>query len=395
MAITLSGTTFTAMNKWMHDGYELITFTAASPEVKELAAYKSKSDMGFWRLLSTYSNGKKYYKGRGEDYIQQTLIHLELQKYFNHVLPSLPALSTDEYKKYDPVAGGSEVEDKRDEIEMSLEVVRDEQSRNRLLAALAACEADLIRENEALKTARATKAEIDNEDRMEKIEPFYSYSKHEENRCSSANPKRDENLLDFANTLKPLFPSVGNPELIYKEYVFNDIYREAGKEDTIDCKADIYRVKLVGSKELLLHFMVYSLKTGGTSEELLDIKNKIAPVCLTTSDECTSFGVYAHYVLAGNYICKILDYTGLQTLPKNKKCTHYYSYIGHMYENVFPYTEPQIQQVAARRQIGARRRFFTSRCKDYSSPARDARTPFRRGRRAGRSRRGRGPARGQ
>jgi hypothetical protein len=335
-SITISDIAFTAINKWKNHGtYQHITFSSVTSDGqrKELSAYKSKSEMGFWRLFVYLESNEmaRYYKGQprnatmsngtilrnlmGVDYVQQSFINLELQKYFNDVLDSLPEVQeSDEAVKY---SGETEL-------------------------------------------AASIKREIDNESRMEKIEPFYSYFLKVENRCAIVNQTRDENLSELSTILKTTFPTIGKPELVYKDYVFKDteVFRRTmfryggiyvtGYDDTIDLHGDIYKVKLgeVNGKEILLNFILYSLNTSVSENTIAPFKvlNKLAPIFLTTNDDCTSYGVNANYILAGNYICKILDYTQ-QCLPKNRVCTHKYSWLGGIYDNIFPYTEPEIQEL--------------------------------------------------
>lgn len=53
--------------------------------------------------------------------------------------------------------------------------------------------------------------------------------------------------------------------------------------------------------------------------------------------EINEFGLYSNYIPAGNYICKILDYTD-QCTSRYKPCSRSYSYIGYIYDNLYPYS---------------------------------------------------------
>jgi len=318
--IVISNITFQAVSKWTYKSRQHLTFVSTTDGVtKELAAYKSMSELGFWRLFVLSENGSIYYKGKGGgvDYVQQTFIHIELQKYFNHVFDALPnANGTVEVSKF---STGDYVESIRNHI--------------------------------------------DDEMRMEYIEPFYSYFKDKTNRCGEVQkPTRNESLLHLSSEVQAAFPSPGLPELVYDNFNFLNTYIIPGgwysfdKEEKISMTGDIYKIKL-GSfqeKEIILYFVLYSLQTSfkernpNKSENIfapLSIKYKFAPIFLTTSTDITPYGLATKYILAGNYICKILEYDH-QCLPENNKCTEMYRYVGHMYENIYPYTLPTIEALA-------------------------------------------------
>lgn len=318
--IVLSNITFQAMNKWTYQTRQHLTFLSTVDGVtKELAAYKSMSELGFWRLFVLSEEGTKYYKGKdnGMDYVQQTFIHIELQKYFNRVFSALPdANGNIEARKF---FSGDYVQSIRNHI--------------------------------------------DDETRMEHIEPFYSYFKDKSNRCGEL-PKatRNEDLLRFSSEVQDAFPTPEVPELVYENFNFVNTYVIPGgwysfnKEEKISMTGDIYKIKLgaVEEKEIILYFVLYSLQTSfkerkpNKPENIfspLNIKYTFAPIFLTTSTDITSYGLATKYVLAGNYICKILDYDQ-QCLPQNKKCTQMYRYVGYIFENVYPYTLPMIQALA-------------------------------------------------
>ena len=322
--IVLSNITFQAINKWTYSTRQHLTFLSTVDGVtKELAAYKSMSELGFWRLFVRDIGGRMYYKGKdiiSIDYVQQTFIDIQLQKYFNHVLDSLPNVDGD--------------------IEATKYLLGDH--------------------------AQSIRNHIDDETRREHIEPFYSYYKDKNNLCGHLQkPTRNEDLLNFSSKVQSAFPTPGVPELVYKNFNFLNTYTTKTEFvydiiDKISMTGDIYKIKLgtIEEKEIILYFVLYSLQTSYRAMHPTDpyniysinIQYKFAPVFLTTSNDITSYGIYAKYILAGNYICKILDYD-YQCLPQNKKCTELYTYVGHIYENIYPYTLPIIQELAETKKI--------------------------------------------
>jgi hypothetical protein len=330
--IILDGITFLAINKWKNGRKQHINFTSTTPDAstKPLCAYKSQSEVGTWRLFVMYDRRGTYYKGApsyvekfgvtvyGVDYVQQSFIHYDLQKYFNSVLDVLPEITgrypiIAEVEKYIPGIGNDRV-------------------------------------------IQSIKDEIDDPSRMEKIEPFFSYFNKPESRCGFPLDTR-ENLLKLSEEVEAAFPVVGIPELVYENYTFIDNDLEMARygpdifTNKIMLTADIYKTKLgeVGDKQIILYFMIYSINTsveGNNSIKPMKEEYKLAPCFLTTSNDITPFGLYSKYVLAGNYICKVLDYT-IQCYRKNKRCTRTYSFTGDMYDSIYPFTTPTLQSIVA------------------------------------------------
>jgi hypothetical protein len=74
------------------------------------------------------------------------------------------------------------------------------------------------------------------------------------------------------------------------------------------------------------------------SQELSNKMSIFLPLFLTLDDKITEFGTFNTYILAGNYICKLFDYT--QQCSKDSstyKCFGVYSLIGERYNNIFPF----------------------------------------------------------
>lgn len=377
--ITLNGVTFRALNKWKQGNYIHLSFSSTDKkgETLNLCAYKSRSEMGFWREF-VLSEGltPAYYKGAlipitkemglpihqypqngrsfitGIDYLQMTFIHLELQKYFNANLEKLKEVDTYwEFKKYmDPWNPNNPKDRPRNDTE-----------------------------KEQYKFVKGIKSHINDAYRQEQIEPFHSYAKDLHNRCGIAMNTRDSRLLKFSKSVQATFPSPEDPVLVYKDYKFLD----NSPPDSTTLTGDIYKIKL-GSvvipapvfwsppplsptmfhqpmrnshKDVILYFMKYNLDVESTSGTApLKLKNKFIPILLTTTDNITPYGLYSKYILAGNYICKVFDYTK-QCLNTNLKCTSTYSYIGAIYDKVYPYNHPKVLAlIQASPEMGGKRR---------------------------------------
>lgn len=370
-SITISGTTFIGTKRWNLSGRNFIGFTSTTADgtVKELAAYESSSELGFWRLFVYAAvNGSAYYKGlpdpitniMGWDYVQQTFIHLDLQKYFDKVYSKLPMLKTVsssylEADKYKPLSEPDETEEM---IKERVQSFHDKYptSFNAEYGEITVDEAvkvELQKQEEIYVQNRfvnSIKNNIDDESRIEKIEPFHSYWLDKKKRCGEAPPSRNEDLLALSENIKSTFPTIGDPELVYDNFTFEDSIRASAwsrAADTTSLKGKIYKVKLgsADEKEIYLYFMIYSLKTiSNTTRNILPliVENKCVPIFLTTSSDATSFGLYTKYIVAGNYICKILEYNQ-QCLPTNRRCSHSYRYIGNTYDRLYPYQERKIQ----------------------------------------------------
>ena len=346
--LVLNGIKFSLLNKWKQGAYIHITFlsTDAAGKTIRLCAYKSRSELGFWReFVLTEGIRPAYYKGApiiitkemglpardypvnglssisGIDYIQMTFIHLTLQKYFNDNLAELaelsPADAAEEFKKYmDPWNPANPLDKPNGEAEKS-----------------------------QYAFVKDIKAQINDEARQEKIEPFITYASNPQNWCGVAMESRDKNLRIFSKKVERAFPTPEEPVLVYKDYTFED----RSPPDILSVIGDIYKIKLgaVNGKEVLLYFMRYNLDSESSVGDIapLHLKNKIIPVLLTTSDSSTPYGLYSKFILAGNYICKVLNYTKT-SLNTNIRCTSTYSLISGIYEKLYPYyTNLKIQEL--------------------------------------------------
>lgn len=316
---------FSLLNRWTivrsAHSHDCVTFQSVDHGKKQrFAAYRSNS-YSFWRLLILYDYNTKFYKG-SVDYIQQTFLHLELQIYINANYEQLE-LVADEYIKYsDPhYLVLPEEYDDHPEIDESLFTAVEKKQ-------------DMYRKS-LIET-------IDSPERIVEIEPFYSYMQHEGNGCGIQSSVRESNLDELSEKIRALLGVNGETELVYKDYVHSD-YEHV-------LRSNIYRVIL--GTDIQFYFMIFSFDSVGAFN--VHTRNQFAPVFMTTNTNVLPCGIYANYVPAGNFICKIMDYDW-QCLESNVQCTSAYKYIGDIYQGLYPFTDPALQRLLPKTGSGRRR----------------------------------------
>jgi len=388
-------------------GHEGILYTSrleAQTELTHYTAYRSISSGGMWHLYIKSMDGPTFHKGK--DYVQSTLLHIELQIYFSDWY-SYPGRDAEEFL---PPAQGDPVEEWLE----SMQVANDEK---RIL---------------------------------NNLEPFNEYNK--KNKCGKASNKYKD-LLDFSTQLESMFPL---NKLQFKPLAKNYVYEtESDKVDEqLTIVGDFYSVKL--NKEIIIYFLKYKadiivndlgqayikdLKTTkiGTKTYAIDIsqvsdekliamfkddktiapyieytrffrfledasrellhdeliariqKNpkkytdyltelhktsihqfgttsyKFTPVCITTvSNRILKQGLNSHFISAGDYICKLFDYASQmpsyakqrynflphKEFPKPISFGRYF-YLGWKYDEVYPFNRIDTKMLRAACQIKA------------------------------------------
>lgn len=287
--------------------------------------YQSVSDMGFWRLCVEQKIKNKEGESfvgilyKGIDYIQQTFIHIDLQKFINENINHID-------KIYDT-----------DKNICSYEG-------NNNLSNIISHVNDISRYNK-----------YDND-----IPIFKEYRK---NKCGSIKINNEhiteeellKNLNDFSKKFSENFDIViDTNEKIYENYKFNKIINSIiNPADTsfINFTGNIYKVKLQNKEnkgiEIWLYYINYNLtikicsnKSSKNICKIEPIKNKYSPLLLIhVSSIITKFGLYSEYIMSGNYICKLIDYRTQCSDGKTaySQCTSEYTYIGDRYNNLFPF----------------------------------------------------------
>jgi hypothetical protein len=260
-----------------------------SDQVNKFSVYLSKSDLGCFRLCLLGLQG--YIKGE-YDYIQQTFIHIELQKFIYKCLNNLKESEDIEFCN---IKGNNYNKQIFDNINR----------KNRLL----------------------------------RIEPFYSYN--EKYKCGEDDKQINtliiSELNSFSNDLEKLYSC----EFKDNQFIFSHMVND----ETNNYILDFFKIKLKLKQKseyryqdnIILYYYNVKIKKF-KSQELSNKMSIFLPLFLTLDDKITEFGTFNTYILAGNYICKLFDYT--QQCSKDSstyKCFGVYSLIGERYNNIFPF----------------------------------------------------------
>lgn len=144
--------------------------------------------------------------------------------------------------------------------------------------------------------------------------------------------------------------SFGNIDntVIYPNYAYTIVSRNAYSNLTV--RGDIYSVTLVANNpavtdpELQEVRLIYfrTLEITGTVRPY-PYPNYYMPITiLPRTAVCNRFGVYSRYMRAGIYVCKLFDYVSqCTTKEKEYQCTDTYAFVGDRYVNLFPYNQIQ------------------------------------------------------
>jgi hypothetical protein len=260
-----------------------------SDQVNKFSVYLSKSDLGCFRLCLLGLQG--YIKGE-YDYIQQTFIHIELQKFIYECLNNLK---------------------KSEDIEF--------------------CNINGDNYNKKIFD------NINRKNRLLRIEPFFTYN--ENYKCGEDN-KYDNTLIiselnSFSKSLEELYSCEYKDNQLLFSHTVND--------ETNNYILDFFKIKLKLKQKseykyidnIILYYYNVKIKKF-KSQELPNEMSIFLPLFLTLDDKITEFGTFNTYILAGNYICKLFDYTEQCSKDLSTyKCFGGYSLIGDRYSNIFPF----------------------------------------------------------
>jgi len=322
--ILIGGIEFTLIGRghYGQNGRETVYYTSHG---KMWAAYRSNSECGFWRLLIRTDLGQiqqTFFKGH-YDYVQQTFIHLDLQKFINDMYYKLPP----------------------DSIPPDLPPCMSF-SNERLDAELnPSIKADMYNEY------KINHEMIDDPKRNIEVRPF-NYLLNQ-----PYDPERlvcgDKN--DYLHFFLEVFS-----KLLYNSYSIRGYakvqYHEFGLAGTMLGIGDIYCVildKIQGgtyqdaASPSTVKLYCYACKIFKTPKSfdlypVIDICSKdmhIMPLlCITEKVQITPAGIYSQYINCGAFICKIFEYKQQCIYNEfGQQCTKKYNYIGHRYDMLFPY----------------------------------------------------------
>jgi hypothetical protein len=308
--------------------------------------YPSSSELGLWRCMvhvgtkSIEEGSRQVYKGDTSkpyyDYIQQTLIHLQLQEFINANKNKIPIFND----KSEPDFWKININ------EFSAKYLYQRESRE-------------FQEFRNITTQQEVIGVIDDRKRALMVEPFYDL--RQKLKCGYINtttPRRRTPkviIKEFSLILDSLYEIVDD-RLIYKyNNSFSQVFNTQGEI------RGIYLTRRVkednASDDIILYYYKCKLEPFPIrmSRDLIPIVNRICdkpvhimPFLLTTMEAETNeiineFGMYTTYIPSGAFLCKLFDYSVSdypQCTPEEiavGRCTIAYSYIGSRYDDIFPF----------------------------------------------------------
>jgi hypothetical protein len=313
--------------------------------------YKSNSELGLWRLCiirnHIYSfETENFSFAKGEDYVQTTLIHIDLQLYVNRLLKDglIPEVFLDAVEKDNECVcfiSSDRCFEFNDKI---YQVIND---KNRIIKGEPFETLIKIKERNNVNCGNITSYEYEDNERL--LQFLYTFSR------------------EFSST----YDIVDIKQIGTTDFLFENSIHTHGKINRIHLRRKVnyldkpilndvylYTLTLVFTPTLRNHLdeerKVYAdpKKTNIYSYTLLDlsrnkpIKNRTIhsfPFLLTPiTSEINEYGIYTQYISSGIYICKLFDYAVPKQCTKleiiNKQCCDTYAYIGNRYVNIFPIT---------------------------------------------------------
>jgi hypothetical protein len=324
LTISIDGVDFTLIRKTIYDdryrdvvNVESLVVDDDEQKSYNFWVYRSNSELGLWRLCVELRG--KFHKG--PDYIQSTLIHIELQNFINDNIDFIPFVSNNvrlklcSYKK------------------SIIDVIDDKEER------------------EVYEEPFITLDNLDKKSSRPRIGCGHipkSYSDSDINNVLQVFSNEFERLYEIKNVEK----IISNYDFVFEESLFI--------QGVIFCVHLTRKTPLKRSRtnSIKLYFMAAKLENIDTMNPIYetakrDICNKaihVFPFLLIPEDSgVNQYGCYTSYIPSGIYICKLFDYHTLMTHfqctleeIESKKCNNFYSYIGERYDHLFPFEEALI-----------------------------------------------------
>jgi hypothetical protein len=329
-------------------------------------AYQSHSEVGMWRWCSgtqipptnvyVYDKFSRIPYGNIEsgDYVQTTLLHIELQLYLNEIINS-------QQHRNQLLSITRSLKDDRDEPLDGLVRLPVGTTCNNLKA--------LVKDKRERFLIYPYSREI-------QTPPFDMFNKNQQ--CAD---QIDVTVLQrFSNQFENDYEVV-DTNTIHENYKYENKkpYLRSGQISEIKVVGDLKEIilrrkiqstskdgKLVNlikllyleTKEIILNAKYWFLTTNQTrrqpwrgpeiivSKDGMPMRGRIyhMPFALIPIidgvAECNPYGLYSKYIKAGAYICKLFEYVE-QCIPevsRRRKCLERYVFIGDRYNNLFPFT---------------------------------------------------------
>ena len=321
--VVIGGIKFTLIGRGNLDLYRTSVYYTSLG--KMWAAYRSNSECGFWRLLIRTNTGYNKQVFRGNyDYVQQTLLHLDLQNFINNIYDKLPPNSIP--PDLPPC--------------MSLSNERLDDAKNLYIKANMYNEFKINHEM------------IDDPSRNSEVKPF--------NFLLNQPYKNDQLVCGDKNNYLLFFLEAFS-KLLYNNYTIRGYgkvqYHEFGLENRMLGIGDIYCIILdkiedgtyqEDASPSTVKLYCYACKIFKTAKKYSSFQYQLNNICskdmhvmplLCTTDDVkiTPAGIYSQYINCGAFICKIFDYHQQCLNSEHTQCTESYTYIGHRYDMLFPY----------------------------------------------------------
>ena len=338
--------------------------------------YRSNSNTGFWRICvnKLYDTQFDYiYKGNN-DYIQQTFVHFQLQKFINDNLTNIKDNTLEDIKTCNVHYMSKEFGFNRIK---NIETHIDNKSRKLFFdyyKKINKCGQKTYNPDELKKFSkllydnyRVTNLiliyenynfEYGNKDFKYKINgDIYSVELIQTNKHNNTLKKNNNTTLKKNNSLK----KNNNTNHKHKKTNINNTFKKLdlvffAKNSKFTNKTNntISSIPLDSSIPLVLYFLKYNLiiettkltKNINSKATTQTFYNQYIPILLTNKNSrITKYGLYSNYIMSGNYICKVFDYTKqCSDIEKEKQCFGEYTYIGDRYNNLFPFEDEIIKK---------------------------------------------------
>jgi hypothetical protein len=338
-------------------------------------AYQSNSEMGLWRWCTgkekTYTNNGKtvykytydkitgipFYKKRYGDYVQTTLLHIQLQSYLNEIINS------PEHREKIIAITRSITKNRTSPLEGLFRFKN-----------FTSCK-DFFANKKSDKDWQEIQL-VSPLTREIQTSPFDMFTDNEQ--CG--NPIHQRVVQQFSKQFKKDYEVV-DTNLIYENYKFEKTYHnpQIGEVSKIKMVGDlkefiltrrpqapsedprVNRIKLIylETKEIILNV---ENKTDTLTNEMKQPSWMFSDPPLTNTGmpfpkrkyhmpialipiiadvpECNAYGLYSNYIKAGAYICKLFDYVEQCREDERKRtiCMSRYVFIGDRYNKLFPFT---------------------------------------------------------
>ena len=312
----INNVTFTLIKKIWNGQYMLVQIQSVDEKINVFYVYPSNSELGVWRLCSYRDD--YIYKGNTitsddytYDYVQSTLIHLQLQLYINEHIYSLPLEQMPIYPDYtlykDIISSPSR------QIHLS----------------------PFIDFQNIIQCGELNSPHESNIRKMFGNIPNYPSTLI----AAFANQLEEQYSIDFSSITiegpySNMFQYVIQIEGVVKSIIlFNR-----------DQKVKLYFLELQFIEKIdprINDKLTPEMKTN--IHTLCAIPVHFMPFLLTLPDAtCNEFGLYTTYIPCGSFICKLFDYSSEKFVQCSKQemvcgqVTPLYSYIGSRY-NIFPF----------------------------------------------------------